>query len=344
MPRSFTADPSVQKEQWDVLERLFQRYPSDILVIDGRNPEQGYCNQVPDPIDLSENSFAQTLELLCDITSQFTLGIVPLSPWLMLQSLLEDDSTEDYDDLLDRFEKTLQPWIDSPLDGLCLYDPLSCYETGWDKEAVRNFTDLTPFYRRFIRKAKNADKFVFMDFGGKVREAIPLLLKLEVDVISCVLDTELAVELSDFTASFSPRTEDPNGRRLTFWASLPNSLENQANWFADKKAVQEILTELNQYNKGVIARGNWRENRSWQTTTLALQAWEQGIPVPKPAPAEQNSKTVTEQTPSVSTPESSKTQKNASESAPVSESPLPTDSESSVDNQVESQTNTENAQ
>ncbi len=344
LPRSFTADPSVQKEQWDVLERLYQRYPSDILVIDGRNPEQGYCNQVPDPIDLSENSFAQTLELLCDITSQFTLGIVPLSPWLMLQSLLEDDSTEDYDDLLDRFEKTLQPWIDSPLDGLCLYDPLSCYETGWDKEAVRNFTDLTPFYRRFIRKAKNADKFVFMDFGGKVREAIPLLLKLEVDVISCVLDTELAVELSDFTASFSPRTEDPNGRRLTFWASLPNSLENQANWFADKKAVQEILTELNQYNKGVIARGNWRENRSWQTATLALQAWEQGIPVPKPAPAEQNSKTVTEQTPSVSTPESSKTQKNASESAPVSESPLPTDSKSSVDNQVESQTNTENAQ
>ena len=129
-----------------------------------------------------------------------------------------------------------------------------------------------------------------------------------------------------------------------FWASLPNSLENQANWFADKKAVQEILTELNQYNKGVIARGNWRENRSWQTATLALQAWEQGIPVPKPAPAEQNSKTVTEQTPSVSTPESSKTQKNASESAPVSESLSPTDSKSSVDNQVESQTNTENAQ
>ena len=340
LPRSFTADPTIQKEKWDILERLYQRYPSDILIIDGRNLEQGYCNQVSEPIDLSENNFAQTMELLCDITSQFTLGILPLSPWLMLQSLLEDDSTEDYDDLLVRFEKTLQPWINSPLDGLCLYDPISSYEKGWDKEAVRNFTDLTPFYRRFIRKAREADKFVFMDFGGKVKEAIPMLLKLEVDVISCVLDTELAVELSDFTASFTPRSENPNGRRLTFWASLPNSLENQANWFADKKAVQEILTELNQYNKGVIARGNWRENRTWNTATLALQAWEQGIPVPKPAPTEQTSKAVTEQTES----DSAKLQKNASEPDQTSSNQAQTGSKTSADEQTDSQTNMKDVQ
>ena len=340
LPRSFTANPAVQKNQWDVLERLYQRYPSDILVIDGRNPEQGYCNQVPESVDLSDKSFAQTLELFCDITSQFTLGIVPLSPWLMLQSLLEDDSTEDYDDLLVRFEKNLQPWVDSPLDGLCLYDPISSYETGWDKEAVRNFTDLTPFYRRFIRKAKNADKFVFMDFGGKVREAIPMLLKLEVDAIACVLDTDIAIELSDFTASFTPRSENPDGRRLTFWASLPNSLENQADWFADKKAAQDILTELNQYNKGVIARGVWRENQSWKSVALALQAWEQGIPVPKPVPAEQNPKNVTEQRSS----EPAKEQKDVPVTNQASDQPSQTKSGSSADVQSESQTNSEDVQ
>ncbi len=282
LPRSFVVDSSIQKEQWELLERLYLRYPSDILVIDGRGGEQGYCNQVPEPIDLSPANFSQTLELFCDITSQFTLGIVPLSPWLLLQSLLEDDSTEDYDDILVRFENSLRPWIESPLDGLCLYDPLSSYETGWDREAVRNFTDLTPFYRRFVRMAKRADKFVFMDFGGKVLEAMPILLKLEVDVFGCVLDSELAMELSDFTASFTPQSEDPAGRRLTFWASLPNSIENKADWFEDKKAAQSVLTELNQFNKGVIARGVWRPGQSWQCAALALQAWEQGIPVPKP--------------------------------------------------------------
>ena len=333
LPRSFTASPVIQKEQWDVLERLYQRYPSDILVIDGRNSEQGYCNQVSDPIDLSDDKFAQTLELFCDITSQFTLGVVPLSPWLMLQSLLEDDSTEDYDDLLVRFEKTLQPWLDSPLDGLCLYDPLSSYETGWDKEAVRNFTDLTPFYRRFVRMAKNADKFVFMDFGGKVLQAIPMLLKMEVDVISCVLDTELAMELSDFTASFTPHSEDPNGRRLTFWASLPNSLEKQADWFADKKAAQSILTELNQYNKGVIARGVWHENQSWKCAALALQAWEQGIPIPKPVSTDQKSTSGADNNASKSSPDSS-SDSNAvqtSDSQPGAQQP---NADSSADSQA----------
>ncbi|MBR5710315.1 MAG: hypothetical protein IKX40_06125 [Thermoguttaceae bacterium] len=340
LPRSFTAAPAVQKEQWEVLERLYQRYPSDILVIDGRNPEQGYCNQVSEPIDLSDDNFAQTLELFCDITSQFTLGIVPLSPWLMLQSLLEDDSTEDYDDLLVRFEKTLQPWLDSPLDGLCLYDPLSSYEKGWDREAVRNFTDLTPFYRRFVRMAKNADKFVFMDFGGKVLQAIPLLLKMEVDVISCVLDTELAMELSDFTASFTPHSEDPNGRRLTFWASLPNSLEKQADWFADKKAAQSILTELNQLNKGVIARGVWQENQSWKCAALALQAWEQGIPIPKTVSTDQKSTSGSGNNASNSSPDSSKNDSSAVQS-PDSQQ---TGAQQTEDSSADSQSNTENVQ
>lgn len=344
LPRSFTAAPSVQKEQWDVLERLYQRYPSDILVIDGRNPEQGYCNQVSEPIDLSDDNFAQTLELFCDITSQFTLGIVPLSPWLMLQSLLEDDSTEDYDDLLVRFEKTLQPWIDSPLDGLCLYDPLSSYEKGWDKEAVRNFTDLTPFYRRFVRLAKNADKFVFMDFGGKVLQAIPLLLKMEVDVISCVLDTELAMELSDFTASFTPHSEDPNGRRLTFWASLPNSLEKQADWFADKKAAQSILTELNQLNKGVIARGVWQENQSWKCAALALQAWEQGIPIPKTVSTEQKSTSGSGNNSPKTSSESSKEENSDSNAVQSSDSQPQPDSTAPTDESTDSQSNTENVQ
>lgn len=342
LPRSFTADPSVQKAEWEVLERLYQRYPSDILVIDGRNPEQGYCNQVPEPIDLSDKNFAQTLELFCEITSQFTLGVVPLSPWLMLQSLLEDDSTESYDDLLVRFEKTLQPWIDSPLDGLCLYDPLSSYETGWDKEAVRNFTDLTPFYKRFIRMARKADKFVFMDFGGKVREAIPMLLKLEVDVISCVLDTELAIELSDFTSSFTPNSENPKGRRITFWASLPQSLEDQADWFADKKTVQSILTELNQYNKGIIARGVWRESRPWQTVGLALQAWEQGIPVPRPvAPEKITSSAVTEQ--NASEQDSANVQADASKPAQTSDNQPQSGSQPVSETPSDSQPNTQNA-
>ena len=342
LPRSFTASPAIQKDQWDVLERLYQRYPSDILVIDGRNPEQGYCNQVSDPIDLSDDKFAQTLELFCDITSQFTLGIVPLSPWLMLQSLLEDDSTEDYDDLLVRFEKTLQPWLDSPLDGLCLYDPLSSYEKGWDKEAVRNFTDLTPFYRRFVRLAKKADKFVFMDFGGKVLQAIPMLLKMEVDVISCVLDTELAMELSDFTASFTPHSEDPAGRRLTFWASLPNSLEKQADWFADKKEAQSILTELNQYNKGVIARGVWHENQSWKCAALALQAWEQGIPIPKPVSTDQKSTSGSDANASKSSPDSSKSQ--SGDSSAVQTSDNQPSAQPGEDSSADSQANTDNVQ
>lgn len=286
LPRSFAADVAVQNENWELIDSLSQRYPSDILIIDGRNGT-GYSNQVPESLDLSPENFAHTVELLCDITSQFTLGIVGLSPWTILQGLLAPDSTDDYDDLLVRFEESLKPWLESPLDGLCLFDPIST-EQRWDKEAMLNFTDLMPFYKIFVKRAREADKYVFFDFGGKVLEAVPTLIKLRADAVACVLDTDTAVSLSDFTISFKPFSEAPDGPRLTFWASLPRQTEDAADWFETKAAAQSVLTELNQFNKGVIANGFWHENQKWNSPALALQAWEQGIPLPKPEKAEES--------------------------------------------------------
>ena len=280
LPRSVSAAPENAADQWDIAEALFQRYPTDIMILDGRSENRGYCNLYQNKINLPEIDFTADVNQLCD-NNLFKVGIIEFSPWKEMLHLLESDSDEGFDDLLDRFERQLNPWVQSDLDALCMVDPLSV-NGEWDKEALNNMNDLTLFYEIFIGTLHEKDKFAFLDFGGRIFEIMPAVLKLAPDAVACTMTPELAVSLSDYTAAFKAMSEQPEGRRLTFWADIPSEATEDKLWPEVKAYVQSILTELNQGNKGLIARSVWEPGRKPNTVAFATQAWEQGLPPPPP--------------------------------------------------------------
>ncbi len=280
LPRSFAVSPENAADQWDVAQELFQRYPTDIMILGGRAENRGYCNLIQNKIDLPEKDFTDAINQICG-NSLFKIGIIEFSPWVEMLKLLESDTDEEFDDLLDRFEAQLKPWVRSDLDALCLYDPLSV-NGEWDKQALNNMNDLTLFYEIFIETLHEKDKFAFLDFGGRIFEIMPAILKLSPDAVACTLTPELAVALSDFTAAFKAMSEQTDGRRLTFWADIPTAASENKSWADVKTYVQNILTELNQGNKGIIARSVWRPGQKTTTAGFETQAWEQGLPPPPP--------------------------------------------------------------